>query len=105
MADGSSLLQLVATDIYHGRFTPAATITAVILATALLLLPLLNKFLAPNRDPREPPFIEPSIPFIGHIIGILRHQNNYHRIMQHVSLILSSYQSLTPTAKRTPPYP
>lgn len=28
-------------------------------------------------DPREPPILKPTIPFVGHIIGILRYQMAY----------------------------
>jgi hypothetical protein len=32
-------------------------------------------------DPREPPLAPSSIPFIGHIIGLLWHHNDYFRII------------------------
>jgi hypothetical protein len=33
-------------------------------------------------DPREPPIVEPTIPFIGHIWGLMRHSHNYLSIVQ-----------------------
>ncbi|KAF6837149.1 prostacyclin synthase [Colletotrichum plurivorum] len=32
-----------------------------------------------SRDPREPPEVKPRIPFIGHIIGVLWHKQDYYR--------------------------
>jgi hypothetical protein len=43
---------------------------------------LLDFILSPRLDPNEPPLIKPTIPLIGHIIGIIRHQNTYHRIVK-----------------------
>ncbi|KAB5576620.1 cytochrome P450 [Coniochaeta sp. 2T2.1] len=43
---------------------------------------LLDFILSPRLDPREPPLVKPSFPLIGHIVGLLRHQNQYHQIVQ-----------------------
>jgi hypothetical protein len=43
---------------------------------------LLDFILSPRLDPNEPPLVKPSVPLIGHIIGVLWHQNDYHRIVQ-----------------------
>jgi hypothetical protein len=61
----------------------STTVLAVIVAFALL-----NRLLTPRIDPREPPVVKPSIPWVGHIIGIIRHQADYPRIIQSVSLPL-----------------
>ncbi|KAF7554335.1 hypothetical protein G7Z17_g2940 [Cylindrodendrum hubeiense] len=61
-----------------------AILAAVVLAGALVV-PLLNKFLTPTMDLSEPPVIKPTIPFIGHIIGIIRHQSDYHRIVHNAN--------------------
>ena len=34
-------------------------------------------FLGPNYDPREPPVVPQTIPFIGHIIGLIRYGHGY----------------------------
>lgn len=54
----------------------AAAVAAVILAIVI------NTLATPKRaDPREPPLLKPTIPFIGYIIGLIRHQADYHRIL------------------------
>ncbi|KAK4201355.1 putative cytochrome P450 E-class, group IV [Triangularia verruculosa] len=53
---------------------------------AVLLAILINTLTTPRQvDPREPPLLKPTIPFIGHIIGLIRHQAEYHRILQRKS--------------------
>ncbi|KAK4665407.1 hypothetical protein QC763_0062110 [Podospora pseudopauciseta] len=61
-------------------FPIAVAIAAIILAV------FINTLATPRRaDPREPPLLKPTIPFIGHIIGLIRHQADYHRILQRKS--------------------
>ncbi|KAK4465128.1 cytochrome P450 [Cladorrhinum samala] len=48
---------------------------------ALVLLVLINTLLTPRVDPREPPLLKPSIPFIGHIINLFRHQAAFHTLL------------------------
>jgi hypothetical protein len=33
-------------------------------------------------DPREPPLVRPKIPFIGHLIGLMRHQTTYLQMLR-----------------------
>lgn len=40
------------------------------------------RLLSSPRDPREPPLIKPSIPIVGHIIGIFRHKMEYFEILR-----------------------
>lgn len=42
----------------------------------------LNGLLTPSWDPREPPLIKPTIPWIGHILGIITKQSKYHHHVQ-----------------------
>ena len=51
---------------------------AVILGGIIALSFLINVLATPRLDPREPPLLKPSIPLIGHIIGIISRQNEYH---------------------------
>lgn len=46
----------------------------------VLLLICLQAFI-PRMDPHEPPLLKPRIPFIGHLIGLLRHQKHYFDIL------------------------
>lgn len=43
------------------------------LATVILL-----RMFPSTLDPQEPPLISASIPYIGHIIGMMRSKFNYH---------------------------
>ena len=58
------------------------TINLVIL---LLLLTFLSSWLvldylyAPKHHPKEPPVVPSSIPYIGHILGLLRHGSKYYQ--------------------------
>ncbi|KAL2140136.1 hypothetical protein VTI28DRAFT_4218 [Corynascus sepedonium] len=38
--------------------------------------------LGPRVDPREPPLLKPRIPFIGHIVAMMRHQAQFHISLQ-----------------------
>ena len=57
------------------------TIVAVILAVTLVAIAL-QRFSVVTRDSSEPPVVRPLIPFIGHLLGIIRHQSNYHKILK-----------------------
>lgn len=37
-----------------------------------------NRFLAVKQDPKEPPFISPRIPIVGHLIGLVMRKNDYY---------------------------
>ncbi|KAJ3544468.1 hypothetical protein NM208_g3026 [Fusarium decemcellulare] len=58
----------------------AKKISPITLTAALVLVPilsiLLKKFLFPTFDPREPPVLRPRIPFVGHIIGMIRERTS-----------------------------
>jgi lipid-A-disaccharide synthase-like uncharacterized protein len=51
-----------------------------ILIVGLLLVGLhyCVQFLTTKHDPREPPLISPKIPFIGHLVGLLRYGLAYY---------------------------
>lgn len=44
----------------------------------MLVSHLLGRFLMLPHDPKEPPLIPSRIPFIGHVIGLLRHGSGYY---------------------------
>ncbi|KAK0701194.1 cytochrome P450 [Apiosordaria backusii] len=61
-------------------FPVTAGIAAVILAI------MINALATPRKaDPREPPLLKPTIPFVGHAIGFIRHQARYHYTLQRTS--------------------
>ncbi|KAM0261216.1 hypothetical protein ACHAPA_009850 [Fusarium lateritium] len=43
----------------------------------ILIAIVLRKLSFPSLDEREPPLLQPRIPVIGHLIGLLRYQNTY----------------------------
>jgi hypothetical protein len=56
--------------------TPLLTaIVAVILAAAAGLV---QKWLSPTVDAREPPLVPPRIPVIGHIISMIREKAGFY---------------------------
>ena len=42
---------------------------------------LVDFWLTPRLDPREPPLLKPKVPLIGHIIGLLWNEYDYHAIV------------------------
>ncbi|SPJ73901.1 related to cytochrome P450 8B1 [Fusarium torulosum] len=76
----SSLLQNLVADVREGNFSSSTVLYTAVLAAAVALS-LLNRLLTPRIDPREPPVVKPRIPWIGHIIGVIRHQADYNRIL------------------------
>lgn len=61
------------------------------LAPLVLILSLLGyisyNYLGIQIDPREPPFVAPRIPYIGHAIGLLRYGANYWLQVQYTASI------------------
>jgi hypothetical protein len=39
-------------------------------------------WLSPHVDPREPPILKPTIPFVGHLIGLIRHGSHFLRLLK-----------------------
>ena len=58
---------------------------SVVIAVLVVSATLLYLVVLPGRDPREPPILRPTIPIIGHLIGLIRLSHNYHRLQLFVS--------------------
>lgn len=71
-AAAGGLISFFADDL---RNSPGGYI-AVAIVLALFLL-LLRAKPAPHLGCREPPLLKPRVPFVGHIIGLIRHHSNY----------------------------
>ncbi len=72
-ASGIVSMLMEGLELASGRyFTIAATVAAAV---------LLVSFATPRLDPREPVAVKSTIPFIGHLIGIIRHQAKYHLLL------------------------
>ncbi|KAF4628996.1 hypothetical protein G7Y89_g9155 [Cudoniella acicularis] len=55
-----------------------ATYLLMFLLTVGVALFLLNQIFKVQRDLREPPFIEPKLPFIGHVLGLASKKTEYY---------------------------
>ena len=56
-------------------------VLAIALATTWYAL---DYFYVPKQLPNEPPLIGHHIPYIGHIIGLLRHGTRYYEIIRYI---------------------
>lgn len=54
----------------------------ITIGIAVVIAFLVLHTLTPSVDPREPPLVRPRIPFIGHIVGLMRHQAQFHMNLQ-----------------------
>ena len=52
----------------------------LLLAAILAVVYVLDRLLTPQRFSNEPPVVSHSIPYIGHILGLLRHGSKYYQI-------------------------
>ena len=62
---------------------------SIVVGVSLLLVVVyisLVYLFSPKYDPREPPVISSLIPYVGHILGLLRYGQRYFEILR--SLIL-----------------
>ena len=46
-------------------------------------------FCAPRLSPNEPPLLPHPVPYIGHILGLLRHGTRYYQLTRSVALLFS----------------
>ena len=77
-------------------FTLSTDIFSILLAVAVFCVSLVY-FLHPKYDPREPPVLPHYIPYIGHILGLVRHGQRYFEILRLVifrCLRLESFSEL-----------
>ncbi|KIX98788.1 uncharacterized protein Z520_05249 [Fonsecaea multimorphosa CBS 102226] len=58
-----------------------ASVIVLLLTVITLLAVTIHRGLAIDHSPGEPPIIKPRIPYIGHIIGIIRHGTKYFEIV------------------------
>lgn len=58
--------------------TPSSPLLLVVLVIAALIF-LIQRFLTPQKDAREPPYIPSNVPIIGHILSLMRQGSDYFR--------------------------
>lgn len=56
------------------------TTIILLIATATTIWYLLDYFYVPKHHPDEPPVVSHPIPYVGHIIGLLRHGTRYYEM-------------------------
>ena len=79
MADNSSASSSLMTFITSGDIMSSRYI---LIAGATVAFVLLLGLVSPRLDAQEPPLLKPSIPLIGHMIGLMKHQSQYHVLLQ-----------------------
>jgi hypothetical protein len=65
----------------------------VVLASAIVALIYVHQHFRFEHDPREPPLIRHTVPYIGHIIGIFRHGLEYFDYVKLVAVESTTRQS------------
>lgn len=61
------------------------SLSSILVGVSLLLVVVyasLVYLFSPNYDPREPPVISSLIPYVGHILGLLRYGQRYFEILR-----------------------
>lgn len=49
----------------------------------------LDYFSAPRLFQKEPPLLPHTVPYVGHIFGLLRHGTRYYEMTRSVALLIS----------------
>lgn len=71
----NGFLSFVAEDV---KQSPARYLTGLALILSVIFL---QKLSSPGLDEREPPLLKPSIPVVGHLIGMAKHHGGYFQIL------------------------
>lgn len=74
-SESQGFLNFLADDYKQSKAAYLTVLGVLISAT------LLHKLFSPHNDSREPPLLKPRIPVLGHLIGLLRHQGGYIKIL------------------------
>ncbi|PNY22474.1 25-hydroxycholesterol 7-alpha-hydroxylase, partial [Tolypocladium capitatum] len=72
-----------------GRSSRATMIVATLVVGSLIIAPFVNWLLSYSHDPREPPLIKPRVPFVGHIINLIRFQSEFHAMLSKANSSMS----------------
>jgi hypothetical protein len=54
------------------------TMLVLVLAVGMGIYGVLARLLGNKQDPREPPLVSATIPYIGHVIGMMRKPLSYY---------------------------
>lgn len=72
---------LLATAVAEFQQSPIRYTVSTLLVTFLIYL---YRQSIPELDAKEPPLMLPRIPFIGHLIGLIKNQAEYYTNLQYV---------------------
>lgn len=75
-------------------------VVGMLFCAALVLLCL--RLLAVKMDPREPPLVPSSIPYVGHAVGMFKHQFAYLPMLRYVTICLHPLPSDLDYSGRNP---
>ena len=91
MVDNASSTTANATFCEGGLLSAAlasfqqASIQYTLSASLIIYMFYLYRLSIPKLDSREPPIMLPRIPFVGHLVGLVRNQSDYYTSLQYVS--------------------
>jgi hypothetical protein len=55
---------------------------SLLFAGPVIVILVIDRILSPKRDIREPPVINPTIPYVGHVIGLVRKSGDYFKALR-----------------------
>jgi hypothetical protein len=73
-------------QVQPASLTPAHCIG---IAAIVVFVSLLYRYSSPQMDPREPRFVAPGIPLVGHIVGLVRHGVDYFEVIRYYCPIIT----------------
>ena len=78
LADNAFRLLLWEASAFIMALQMETSISLVLLAVTAGIYLVLEYLLGIKHSPREPPLIQPKIPWVGHLIGIIMQKSKYH---------------------------
>ena len=66
---------------------------------------LLKYFLGTKQHPKEPPYIPQPIPYIGHLLGLIRYGTRYYAQVRYVQTCLLFYNLMLKDGTKSSQYP
>jgi hypothetical protein len=79
-------------DQDHNRSMFVPTVFAILLALGVVVVYSRGETKSAT-DNREPPVLKSKVPFIGHLIGMLRWQVGYMQMLRYAGLMVFNVQS------------
>lgn len=78
-----------------------STFVGVVLLLVIVYISLVYLF-SPKYDPKEPPVVSSLIPYVGHILGLLRYGQRYFEILRFFDTFLHQQNHrLTASSQRS----